>query len=113
MTGSSVIILIREFDGIQRFFLDIKTVLVSYKTVIRLIKVFSYTRRTGKYITLIKAGTIFNFFQKLSEFRQLTKTEDACIYKYRFLIFFAFICLAKQYACFILYYILLTIFIYK
>ena len=43
-------------------------------------------RTYGKYITLIKAGTIFNFrnfFQKLSEFRQLTKTEDAYIYMYK------------------------------
>jgi hypothetical protein len=40
-------------------------------------------RTYGKYITLIKAGTISKFrifFQKLSEFRQLTKTEDAYIY---------------------------------
>jgi hypothetical protein len=38
-------------------------------------------RTYGKYITLIKAGTISKFFfQKLSDFRQLTKTEDACLY---------------------------------
>jgi hypothetical protein len=40
-------------------------------------------RTYGKYITFIKAGTISkfrNFLQKLSEFRQLAKTEDAYIY---------------------------------
>jgi serine/threonine protein kinase len=55
MTGSSIILLIREFAGptflteYNGFFLDIKTVLVSYKTVIRLIQVPSYTRRTGSH----------------------------------------------------------------
>jgi hypothetical protein len=42
-------------------------------------------RTYGKYITIIKAGTISKFrifFQKLSEFRQLTKTKDAYIYIY-------------------------------
>jgi hypothetical protein len=44
-------------------------------------------RTCGKYITLIKAGTISKFrifFQKLSEFRQLTKTEDEYIYIYKY-----------------------------
>jgi hypothetical protein len=53
------------FDGIPRFFQDIKTVLVSYKTVIRRIQVPSYTRRTGRY-TLLLYKTERNLYRDFS-----------------------------------------------